>query len=56
VQGEFTTWHVPVPDATTAASFVSSIMVAGAGVTDLEIVSPSLDDVFLHHANAGVPA
>jgi ABC-2 type transport system ATP-binding protein len=56
VRGEFTTWHVPVPDATTAASFVSSIMASGAGVTDLEIVSTSLDDVFLHLANTGVPA
>jgi ABC-2 type transport system ATP-binding protein len=56
VQGDITTWHVPVPDATAAASFVSSIVAAGAAVTDLEIVSPSLDDVFLHLANTGVPA
>jgi hypothetical protein len=31
-------------------------MASGAGVTDLEIVSTSLDDVFLHLANTGVPA
>jgi ABC-2 type transport system ATP-binding protein len=56
VHGDSTTWHVPVPDATAAASFVSSIVAAGTAVTDLEIVSPSLDDVFIHLANTGVPA
>ncbi len=56
VDGDATTWHVPVPDAGAAASFVNSIVAAGAAVTDLEIVSPSLDDVFLHLANTGVPA
>jgi ABC-2 type transport system ATP-binding protein len=56
VDGDGTTWHVPVPDAGAAASFVNAIVAAGAAVTDLEIVSPSLEDVFLHLANTGVPA
>jgi len=56
VQGDSTTWHLPVPDAAAAASLVSSIVAAGAAVCELEIASPSLDDVFIRLANTGVPA
>jgi ABC-2 type transport system ATP-binding protein len=56
VHGDSTTWHVPVFDARAAAALVNSVVAAGTAVTDLEIVSPSLDDVFIHLANTGVPA
>ena len=56
VTGDTTTWHVPVPDAVAAASFVTEIVATGAAVTELEVVSPSLDDVFFHLSSTGVPA
>jgi ABC-2 type transport system ATP-binding protein len=46
------------PDAATAAAIVARLadIADGDRLVDLEIVSPSLDDVFFHLATPGVPA
>jgi ABC-2 type transport system ATP-binding protein len=42
-------------DAATAAQLVADLTADTADVTDLEVVSPSLDDVFFHFAESGAP-
>ena len=40
-------------DADTAAHLVAAIAAGGDEMTDLDITSPSLDDVFFHLATTG---
>jgi hypothetical protein len=48
---------VPVADAVEAAAVAARLAdVAGTMLGDLEITSPSLDDVFFHLANQEVAA
>ena len=43
-------------DAAAAAALVGHLAADAVDVTDLEVASPSLDDVFFHLATAGAPA
>jgi ABC-2 type transport system ATP-binding protein len=54
--GRLTTVQHAVADATAAADVVHRLRADGTVLADLEVASPSLDDVFHHLATAGAPA
>ena len=58
IDGGYARVSLTAPDATAAATLVAQLTHDGnaADLADLEIVSPSLDDVFFHLAGRGVPA
>ena len=58
IDGRYARVSLTAPDATAAAALVAQLTHDGnaADLADLEIVSPSLDEVFFHLASRGVPA
>jgi ABC-2 type transport system ATP-binding protein len=44
-----------LPDAATAGQLVGAVAASSVELTDLDVSSPSLDDVFFHLATAGAP-
>ena len=58
IDGRHVRVRLSAPDAPAAAALVAQLSHGGdeEELVDLEIVSPSLDDVFFHLASQGVPA
>ena len=56
VDGRLTTVNHAVADAAAAVALVRDLQDGSSGLADLEIASPSLDDVFHHLASTGAPA
>jgi ABC-2 type transport system ATP-binding protein len=44
-----------LPDAATAAALVGRLAIDSVAITDIDVASPSLDDVFFHLATTGAP-